>query len=44
MTEVYLTASQTWQPIIDSNARFYLAKDVDGVMVYVIRDGQEQVR
>lgn len=44
MTQVYLAASNTWKPIISYNANFILAKDADGVMVYVIRNGEEQVK
>ena len=44
MKQIYLTMSRTWQDVLDECIRFYVAKDVDGVMVYVIRDGQEQIR
>lgn len=41
---ICIANSKTWQPIISHCDHFYLARDVDGVMVYVIKDGQEQVR
>lgn len=41
---IYLRAYQTWQPIIAETDWCYLAKDVDGVMTYVIKDGMEMVK
>lgn len=42
--QVYLTASNTWANVIEQDRVFIKAKDVDGIMVYVIKDGQEITR
>ena len=44
MKQVYLTMHRVWVDIIDECETFILARDIDGVMVYVLRDGQERVR
>ena len=44
MTQVFLTMTQHWADIIEECDTFILAKDLDGVMVYVIKDGQQKVR
>lgn len=42
--KVYLASSNTWQPIIAECDVFILAKDVDGVNMYVVKDGSHLVR
>lgn len=44
MNEVYLINSRTWQQIIPSDNNFILAKDVDGVMTYVVNDPTAAIR
>ena len=42
--EVYLSMSNTWSEILHEDGKLFLAKDVDGVNVYVIKDHQAKVR
>jgi predicted phosphohydrolase len=42
--QVYLRLNRHWADVISENDVFILAKDIDGVMTYVVRDGLEQVR
>jgi len=44
MNQVYLIHQAVWSDIIDQCREFILARDNDGVNVYVIRDGSERVR
>lgn len=45
MTEqVYLTRYGIWSDIIDQCDMFILARDADGVNVYVVKDGMQMVR
>ncbi len=45
MTEqVYLTRYGIWSDIIDQCDMFILARDADGVKVFVIKDGMQMVR
>lgn len=41
---VYLHYHGVWSDIIAQNNTFILARDIDGVMTYVLRDGMENVR
>lgn len=43
MMQVYLPSSNTWQPIITESDTFILANDIDGVNVYVVKDGSHLV-
>lgn len=43
MMQAYLPSSNTWQPIISQSDVFILAKDIDGVNVYVVKDGSHRV-
>jgi len=36
--EVFLAMSRTWAKVISSDHRFILARDVDGIMTYVVND------
>lgn len=42
--QVYLTTYGIWSDVIAMCDTFVLAKDVDGVNVYVYRDGLEMLR
>ena len=42
--QVYPHAHGIWSPVLDESDTFILAKDVDGVMTYVVKDGYQQVR
>lgn len=42
--QVYLNLYGHWSDIIEESHVFILAKDVDGVMTYIIKDGQERTR
>ncbi len=44
MKQVHLIAHGVWSDIISECDMFILAKDVDGVMTYVIKDGMQRVR
>ena len=44
MTQVFLQAHHIWADVIAESDVFLVAKDVDGVMTYVVKDGYQQVR
>lgn len=44
MKQVYLFKFGVWVDVIDESGHFIAAKDADGVVTYVIKDGSEQVR
>ena len=44
MKQVYLFKFGVWVDVLDENEAFIAAKDADGVVTYVIKDGSEQVR
>lgn len=44
MKQVYLNLFGIWSDVVAECDTFILARDADGVMCYVLRDGQEQVR
>lgn len=44
MKQVYLNLFVIWSDVISECDTFILARDADGVMCYVLRDGLEMVR
>ena len=44
MTQVFLQSYHIWADVIAESDVFLVAKDVDGVMTYVVKDGYQQVR
>lgn len=44
MKQVYITHYNIWSEVISECADFLLAKDADGVNVYVVKYGMQQVR
>ena len=44
MKKVYLFKFGVWVDVLYENEAFIAAKDADGVVTYVIKDGSEQVR
>ena len=42
--QVYLSFYGIWSEVLDDDERFIVARDADGVMTYVIKDGTENVR
>jgi len=44
MKQVYLSHFNIWSEVISECDTFLLAKDADGVNVYVVKDGFQQVR
>lgn len=42
--QVYLFAHGAWSDIIAECETFIVAKDIDGLMTYVVKNGMEQVR
>jgi hypothetical protein len=42
--QIYLHYSGTWATVISETPNEYVAKDIDGVMTYVIKDGSEFLR
>lgn len=44
MAQVYLYTYGYWAEVVAMSEDFILAIDIDGVPVYVVRDGTEKVR
>lgn len=44
MKQVYLSLFGVWSDIIDQCDTFIVAKDMDGIMTYVLKDGAQKVR
>ena len=42
-TKVLLTLSNTWEDIIEENEKFIMAMAPDGVITYVMKNGEERV-
>lgn len=42
--QVYLSLYDVWCDVIDEDETLYAYQDIDGIVTYVIKDGQERIR